>query len=64
VAQQPVLTGAEKSQLDALCRLAWSGHLTPARRAAANRRLCETMVADSGLTGVAATDAALSCESG
>ncbi len=64
VAQSNVLTGAEKSQLDALCRLAWNGHLTPAAFAAANRRLCVTMVRDSGLVGAAAKAAAQTCEQG
>ena len=62
VAQSNVLTGAERSQLDSLCRLAWTGHLTPAAFAVAQRNLCVTMVADSGLAGAAATAAAQSCE--
>ena len=62
VAQSNVLSAAERSQLDSLCRLAWSGHLTPSSFAAANRRLCVTMVRDSGLVGAAATAAAQTCE--
>ena len=62
VAQSNVLTAAERSQLDSLCRLAWTGHLTPAAFAAAQRKLCMTMVADSGLVGTAATVSEQSCE--
>ena len=62
VAQSNVLTAAERSQLDSLCRLAWTGHLTPAAFGVAQRNLCVTMVADSGLVGAAATAAARSCE--
>ena len=65
VAQQSsVLTAPERSQLDSLCRRAWTGHLTPAAFFAAQRRLCVTMVADSGLVGAAATAAEQSCEQG
>ena len=65
VAQQSsVLTAAERSQLDSLCRRAWTGHLTPAAFFAAQRRLCVTMVADSGLVGAAATAAEQTCEQG
>jgi len=64
VAQSAVLTSAERSQLDALCRLAWSGHLTPTAFLSANRRLCVTMVRDSGLVGAAATAAEQTCENG
>ena len=59
-----VLTSAESSQLDSLCRLAWTGHLTPAAFAAAQRRLCVTMVAASGLVGAAATASELTCPQG
>jgi hypothetical protein len=63
VAQQSsVLTAAERSQLDSLCRIAWTGHLTPAAFLVAHRRLCVTMVSDSGLVGAAATAAEQSCE--
>ena len=62
VAQSNVLTSAERSQLDSLCRRAWTGRLTPAAFTAAHRRLCVTMVGDSGLTGAAATAAEQSCE--
>jgi hypothetical protein len=64
VAQSSVLTSAERSQLNSLCRLAWTGHLTPAAFAAAQRSLCVTMVADSGLVGAAARAAEQTCEQG
>ena len=56
-----VLTSAERSQLDSLCRGEWTGHLTPSAFAAAQRRLCVTMVADSGLVGAAATASERTC---
>jgi len=59
-----VLTFAERSQLDSLCRRSWTGHLTPTAFAAAQQRLCVTMVADSGLVGAAATASELTCPQG